>query len=292
MRTVYRDVDALAQAGVPVYAEPGRTGGIRLREGYRVGGLPRLDDAEARGALLAAAPSVAEELGLGTATATPKLLAAMEPRAEEAAQSLRQRLLIEPDAWFKEREPVPFLVDVAHGVWEARELMLSYERATGAGSETVRPLALVLKGDAWYLLARSRRNGDRLFRISRITDATVLDRTFERPADFDLAQAWEARKRTFVASIPRYFASVRVAPAGEPRLHLLREGTPPLPLGPDVARDEGGWALLRLRFERVESAAELLLQLGADLEVTGPPELRGRMASTARRLHELYAGAA
>ena len=63
VRTVYRDVEALSAAGVPVYAEPGRTGGIRLLEGYRVGGLPVLDDREARALLLAAMPAVASDLG-------------------------------------------------------------------------------------------------------------------------------------------------------------------------------------------------------------------------------------
>ena len=284
VRTVYRDIDALAAAGVPLYTETGRSGGVRLQAGYRVGGLPHLADTDARGVLLAAMPGVARDLGIDPGVAERALLTAMDSRAEAAARSVRDRLLIEPEDWFRSREPVPFLLDVARGVWEARELRITYR----AAEHTVRPLGLVLKGATWYLLARGRRGADRIYRVGRITAAAVLDHRFEHPTDFDLATAWSERKREFIASIPRYFADVRVAPAGESLLHLLQEGTPALPLPADTPRDQEGWALLRLRFERADSAARLLLQLGGLVEVSGPPELRDLVAGAAAAAHDLY----
>ena len=289
VRTIYRDVEALSAAGVPIYAEPGRSGGIRLLEGYRVAGLPVLDDREARALLLSAMPAVAEDLGLVSDSAERKLLGSMQPRAEAAAVAVRDRLLVEPEEWWRTKEDTPFLAEVARGVWEGREVRISYRRAGGdVRDHTLRPLGLVLKGSTWYLVARSRGGGDRVYRISRIQAATALDHCFERPAGFDLRAAWDARKEAFTASIPRYFVSVRVAPAGEPFLHLLQEGTPVLPLAADVERDADGWALLTLRFERPVSAARLLLQLGADIEVLDPAELRNLMTEAADRLHALY----
>ena len=116
----------------------------------------------------------------------------------------------------------------------------------------------------------------------------MLAHTFERPADFDLADAWAASTRDFIASIPRYMVTVRVEPESERFLGLLREGTPELPLAPDVERDDDGWARLRLRFERPHSAARLLLQLGRGIEVIAPPELRELMADAARGLDAIY----
>jgi predicted DNA-binding transcriptional regulator YafY len=81
---------------------------------------------------------------------------------------------------------------------------------------------------------------------------------------------------------------VRVAPAAEPLLALLDEAKPELPLPDDVERDDHGWALLRLRFERPDRAARHLLRLGADVEVLDPPELRERMTDTAAGLAALY----
>jgi predicted DNA-binding transcriptional regulator YafY len=288
VRTVYRDIDALAAAGVPLYTETGRNGGVRLAPGYRVGGLPALAEADARGALLTAVPAIARDLGIDPDVGERTLLTALDSRAEAAARSLRDRLLVEPEDWFRSREPVPCLLDVARGVWEAREVRITYR----GRSSVVRPLGLVLKGPTWYLLAGRRSDGaaaDRVYRVGRISEATVLDHRFAHPPDFDLAAAWAQRAREFVASIPTYHADVRVAPGGEALLALLQEGTPPLPLAADTPRDAEGWARLRLRFERPESAARLLLQLGPLAEVTGPAELRALMADAARGLAALYA---
>jgi predicted DNA-binding transcriptional regulator YafY len=278
VRTVYRDVQALSGAGVPIYSEPGRAGGIRLLEGYDLTGLPSLDDEETRALLLAAVPSIARDLGV-------------EP-ADEPARSLRDRLLFEPEAWWGPKDETPHLLAVARGVWDAREVRITYASASGPRrDEVVRPLGLVLKAGTWYLLARPRRGKtDRAYRLSRVREATVLDHRFERPADYDLKVAWEARKEAFEASIPTYYADVRVSPTGEPLLALLQEGTPALPLPDDVERDRHGWAKLRLRFERPESAARLLLQLGGEVEVDAPGELRDLMAAHTRAAARRYAG--
>ena len=287
VRTVYRDVEALMQAGVPIYTETGRNGGIRLRTGDRIAGLP-LDEAEARAALLAAAPTIADQLGLPSATATPMLLAAMAPRAESAATAARDRLLIEPADWFRAPDDIPQLSAIASAVWDSRELRLTYKRHGRATDHAVQPLGLILKGDTWYLLGRTRSQAERLYRVSRVVDSVVLDHRFERPADFDLVEAWEHRKEQFLASIPEYQVTIRLAPEAEALLGMLQEGTPHQPLPTNTERDEHGWALLQLRFERADSASRLLLPLGPQAEVLRPPELRALMAERARGLAAMY----
>ncbi len=213
VRTIYRDVDALCAAGVPLYTEVGRNGGIRIDPSYRVAGLPRLATDEARGALFAAIPAIAEQLGFDAAVADRMLLPAMEPSAATAARVVRDRLLVEPTHWFVPPDDTPALPDVARAVWESREVRLTYR-----GAETVvEPLGLILKGDTWYLLGRERRAADtsRLFRLSRVDAVELLDRRFDRPPDFDLASAWADRRRAFLASLPEYAVTVRVAPEAE-----------------------------------------------------------------------------
>ncbi|MEO1064551.1 MAG: WYL domain-containing protein [Actinomycetota bacterium] len=288
VRTIYRDVEALCAAGVPIHTEVGRNGGIRIDPAYRVAGLPRLDAAEARGVLFAVVPAIAEQLGFDAAIADRTLLPAMERSAEAAARVVRDRLLVEPTHWFVPPDDAPALPEVAKGVWESRELRLGYR----GDDVIVQPLGLILKGDTWYLLGRARhpaRRDLRLYRLSRIGSAEVLHRRFERPADFDLAAAWAERRRAFLASLPAYAVTVRVAPGAEPLLAMLDEGAPGLPLPPDVERDEHGWTILRLRFERTpDGAARQLLRLGADVEVLDPPELRERLAATAADLADRY----
>jgi predicted DNA-binding transcriptional regulator YafY len=289
VRTVYRDVEALSAAGVPVYTEVGRNGGIRIDPSYRVAGLPRLDATEARGVLFAVVPAIAAQLGFDASAADRTLLPAMESSTETAARVVRDRLLVDPTHWFVPQDDTPALADVARAVWESREVRLAYR-----GTEvTVQPLGLILKGYTWYLLGRPRRSDERpfrLFRLSRIDAVEPLVHRFDRPADFDLAATWAELRQAFLESIPEYFVTVRLAPAAEPLLPILDEATrPELPLTGDVVRDEHGWARLRLRFERLDNAARHLLRFGADVEVLDPPELRERMVEAAVGLATLYA---
>jgi predicted DNA-binding transcriptional regulator YafY len=288
VRTVYRDVEALCAAGVPLYTTVGRNGGIHIDPSYRVAGLPRLATDEARGLLFAAVPSIAHQLGFDAAATDRTLLPAMEPAAERATRVVRDRLLIEPTHWFITPDETPALADIATAVWETREVRLTYRGA----DVVVQPLGLILKGDTWYALGRTRRGAAspyRLYRLSRVDGVELLEHRFNRPDDFDLAAEWTTRRKAFLASLPDYRVTVRVAPAAEPLLTLLDEGAPALPLPADVVRDEHGWAHLQLRFERTpEAAARHLMQLGADVEVLEPPELRSRLAHSAAALAALY----
>lgn len=288
VRTIYRDVEALSAAGVPVYAEVGRNGGIRIDPSYRVAGLPRLDTNDARSVLFALIPDIAHQLGFDPAAADRTLLPAMETSAELAARAVRDRLHIEPTHWFAPPDDTPTLAEIARAVWESREVRLTYRGA----DVVVQPLGLILKGDTWYLLGWVRRGlerQERLFRLSRVDEVDLLDHLFDRPPGFDLPGVWATRRQAFLESIPEYFVSVRVSPEGEPLLAMLDEATPELPLPADVERDDLGWARLRLRFERSPGgAARHLLRLGADIEVLDPPELRQLMADTAAGLAVLY----
>ena len=288
VRTIYRDVEALGAAGIPVYAEVGRNGGIRIDPAYRVAGLPRLDAVEAQGLLFAIVPAIADQLGFDASAADRTLLPAMEASAETAARSVRDRLLVEPTHWFVPPDDTSALADVATAVWESREARLTYRGA----DVVVRPLGLILKGATWYLLGGVRRGGDRLFRLSRVEAVELLDHRFERPADFDLEQAWTERREAFLDSMPEYPVTVRIAPAAEWMLPSMDEARVDVPLADDVERDEHGWARLRLMFETPQRATRHLLRLGTDVEVLDPPELRDRMADTALGLTALYGAGA
>lgn len=286
VRAIYRDVEALCAAGVPIYTDIGRHGGIRIDPAYRVAGLPRLATDQARGVLFAVIPA-AGLLGFDAAAVERTLLPAMDVKAEHAARAVHERLLIEPTHWFLPPDEPSALATVATGVWESRELRLDYRGAT----VVVRPFGLILKGSTWYVLAGMAGSPAslRLFRLSRIDAVDVLEHRFERPAGFDLAAQWAQQRRAFLESLPQYFVTVRVHPDAEPMLGVLDEGAPDLPLPADVERDEHGWARLRLRFERdADGVARQLLQLGAEVEVLEPPELRERLAGIASGLAELY----
>lgn len=294
VRTVYRDLEALSAAGVPVYSEPGRNGGARLVDGYRTR-LTGLTTAEADAVLLSGIPDAAAELGLGTvlAAAQLKVLAALPPELRGRATRVRQRFHLDAPGWFRRTEDLPHLATVAEALWADRPLRVAYERQGDVAERRLEPLGLVLKAGVWYLVAR--REGDvRTYRVSRIVDAEVLDEPFERPDDFDLAAHWAESSEAFeqvvqtievVALVEReHFVWLRHC-TDRRSWEQLEATSRQLPVTDD------GRVEVRFPAETVEVALHQLLPMGAHLEVLEPAELRASLAATARALADRYAAA-
>lgn len=133
-RTVHRDVLALSEAGVPVYADRGRGGGYRLLDGYRTR-LTGLDRAEAEALFLSGVPEALREMGLSEVAATARLKAsaALSPGLRDAPATAAQRFHLDAPGWFaSERPPPAALAPLARAVWGDHPVTALYRRATRA----------------------------------------------------------------------------------------------------------------------------------------------------------------
>ncbi|HEY7737018.1 MAG TPA: WYL domain-containing protein [Candidatus Limnocylindrales bacterium] len=291
VRTVLRDVDALAEAGVPVYSERGPHGGIRLVEGYRTR-LTGMTGEEAEALFLSGLPGPAAELGLGTvvAAARLKVLAALPPELRARAARLVERFHLDASGWYQADEPVPHLPALSQGVWEGRLVEIEYERGDRAVTRALAPLGLVLKAGVWYVVAKVD-DQLRTYRASRITNATLLDDRVERPDGFDLAAFWTESSSAYERDTPRIEVTVRVRPD---RLDRLADAIGMRVVDAATRLDEPdpeGWTHLRFRLDWPEEAASRLLRAGPEVEVLDPPEVRARIAELAQRIAARYEGA-
>jgi predicted DNA-binding transcriptional regulator YafY len=193
VRTIYRDLDALSAAGVPVYAERGPGGGCALLDSYRTT-LTGLTQDEVRALFMLSIPAPLAELGVGQElrAALFKLAAALPASRRGDEERVRRRIHLDSVAWFQTNEPVPYLHTIQRAVWDDRRLDLVYRLPFDArGQWRVEPYGLVAKASTWYLVC-THGGHIRALRVSHVLDARLVDEPFQRPADFDLAAFWRA----------------------------------------------------------------------------------------------------
>jgi len=288
IRTIYRDVEELAISGVPIYAERGPHGGVRLVDGYRTR-LTGMTAEEAEALFLGGLPGPAAELGLGTvvAAARLKVLASLPPELRARASRLVERFHLDAAGWFRRGDTVPWLAQVADAVWEAKRIEIDYDRGDRAVTRAVEPLGLVLKAGQWYVVAR-HDEGLRTYRVSRITRVAPLGERFERPTRFDLAGYWAESSAAFEREAPRIDIVVRIRPEALDRLadavgRRIVDAAERLPPPAD-----DGWTHLRLRLDWPDEIPLIVFGVGSDVEILGPPEVRERIVETARDMAERY----
>ncbi len=264
VRTIYRDVDALSAAGVPIYAEPGRNGGVALLDHYTLDRAVFSDDEQA--ALLTALRSLAGNPGLG---------------ADEALEKL--------SGLFRRSEPHWLEVDLSRwgagkgdrAVFDAlREAILGRKVITftyaGSYGETAPrqalPAKLIFKGQAWYLQALCLdRQSYRTFKLSRIRDLAVTGRTFVTPLapppiDGGSRPSWPAVK-----------LKLRLSPALAFRAYDEFEPEQVTPL-PD------GSFLVETEFPEDNWVYGYLLSFGPMMEILEPERVRKTVAELARQI--------
>jgi predicted DNA-binding transcriptional regulator YafY len=277
-RTIYRDVDALAQSGVPVYAERGRLGGIVLSEGYRRA-LMQLDADDLRSLLVIREDPLAD-LGFGDRRAriTRQLLAALPDGERETALQARRRVLVDQRRWYAAPQPSDHLRALREASWADRRVRIEYrDRAGTASSRDLDPLGLVSKTGVWYLVGR-REDAYRTFRVDRIVTVETLPEHFERPPEFDLDAYWNDSTRRLEAPWIGYVVTVRIAP------HKFTEAVQSIE-HTIVDREA---CIVAISFASAPDAAWRLFGWGDDAEVLGPPEFIDALVRHSRAIVERY----
>jgi predicted DNA-binding transcriptional regulator YafY len=293
-RTVYRDLDALSAAGVPVYAERGPGGGCALLDGYRTS-LTGLTGDEVRALFMLSVPAALEDLGLSgeLRAAMRKLAAALPPAQRGDDERVAARIHLDWSGWGRRGDPAPqpsHLEAMQAAVWEDRCLAITYRAQVGPHvvefEAAVEPYGLVAQAGVWHLVARTD-GVMQVYRASQVTGVKPTAQRFSRRAGFVLAAFWQAWRAGQEEQRPVFIVTVRVAPALAPYLPFyfgdaIRAALAAAP------RDAEGWATLPLAFERFEEARERILGFGAAVEVIAPLAVRLSIIDFAQQIVAYY----
>lgn len=292
-RTARRDLEALSAAGIPVYSQPGRSGGWALLGGARTD-LSGLTADEARAMFMVAGPA---------ADATPELKAALRKLVRalpapfrESAQTAASSIMIDPGGWGRSgRAFRPKHLDaLQQAVADARQVKLGYsDREGNASTRIVHPLGLVVKGTVWYLVAGTEA-GQRTFRVGRVTAVEPTGEPCDRPPGFDLAEAWER----ITANVEQLRAPHHVTAVTDlDTVALLRWIFDRSLTVIDSPPDEGSRrhnsptpakVTVQIGGRHIDRICAELAGLGDRLEVIAPPEARACLQGIGTALAALY----
>jgi proteasome accessory factor C len=200
-----------------------------------------------------------------------KLEAALSPEEAAAAAALAERVAVELEGTGAE----PMLAELRESIADRRRLKITYYSfgRDEISEREIDPYVVFGALGNWYVSAHDHSSEEqRVFRVDRIKEMTVTDETFEPPEGFDAASV--ARGPLFVPSSHDVEVTLDLAPAAG----WVREITPhdradPLP---------DGWTRMILRTPHFQWLARLVLRLGEDVRVVGPPELAERVRETAK----------
>lgn len=287
VRTVYRDMESLSTAGIPVYADRGRNGGIRILPDFRtdVTGLTG-DEAQALFVFVDDTPH--DDLGLGESlrSGLRKLMAALPAAYRAQATRVSERILVDPSPWGAPVRPAPELTVVQEGVFAGRMLSFGYEQrdvdapVVLAGIE---PLGLVTRGGSWYLVAVI---GDRyrMFRVDRMSNVRLLEESPAQAEHPPLFEVW----RGLDADYRRDYSSVRVRARVRRRSLgiFLRAHERDLAAPTKKSESAGAeWTEVELNL-RSFGHAQALLAFGTDVEIIEPADLVRHLDTIVEALHE------
>jgi predicted DNA-binding transcriptional regulator YafY len=185
LRTVYRDMDTLTLAGIPVASYAGQSGGYEIMESFR---LERqylsLEEMESMIVALKGVRTTLEDRDIGNLLDKMSALTARTGTSPESMHLSRQ-LVIDMNPWQTNGTEKSNLGQIREAIRQSRVLRFSYVNSQGSSTEReCEPIVIVFKGFAWYLYAFCRlRQEMRVFRLSRIDQLTILEEGFEASYD-------------------------------------------------------------------------------------------------------------
>ena len=202
-RTIYRYINILSDADIPIYSEKGKLGGIYIRSDYSVDNkLFTNTDFEA---MLIALKTLGETTQDENYLLTVQKIKKLIPTSKIDSLNLKaNQILIDTTTWDGVYNSKSYLKDIKFALDKKLLLKISYENSDGIESvREIEPYRLILKGTYWYLQAYCKKNQSlRIFKLSRITNLLIEDTTFSpRYIDFDSTpiKSWTDQKTCIVS---------------------------------------------------------------------------------------------
>jgi predicted DNA-binding transcriptional regulator YafY len=272
IRTIYRDIDVLCEAGIPIVAEPGPSGGISLSEGYHAEikhfGQEDMIYLYLNG--IGVRADKTSQLGIKTSSSLMKLKKALSNEDAYAINTLTNRFYIDDNPWWGKKLTIKYIDIILQSIWELRKLKIEYKKVDNTSSiRIIRPYGIVVKENKWYLAAYCEKsNLLKTFKCERIDQCELLEDRYLIPDNFSLKTYFEASTKKFYENcnaLEQYPVTLKIASA----YHYLLKGY-------EIYRIEESDNILEvsLNMYTLKNALDDFWNIIIKSEIVSPEELR------------------
>ncbi len=288
-RTIYRDIDILCEAGIPISSISGPTGGYSFMEGYKLSSnvLESQDVVNLFLSSMGIRPEKDTQAAYQLKNALIKLENSVSEEHKAEILRAKERFFMDLEPWWGKRVQNKYLDLIQKSILHFKKIKVYYKKYTGDLSERIlRPYGVVVKNSEWYVVAFCEaKNEVRVFKCSRIEQLEVLDEVFIIPENFYLEEFWDTNKQVFMRQSP-----IKSSHHSYPVKTKCLEENKQLLEGFDIyaSAQLGNMWLYAIDMLSFKTACSVIFPLSDRIEVLEPLELREYIIKKTNKILNLH----
>lgn len=268
-RTIYRDIDKLTLAGIPVYTNQGKNGGISILPDYVLN--RSVLTAEEKGKIMESLNALNEVSPPEDKNFPAKLRSFLGDSGQDWIE-------IEFSSWGNPVKDAAVFAQIKEAILKHNYMEIVYSGNQGGSvRRKIRPLKLCFKDQAWYLYAYCCLREDyRFFKLKRISEITVSDACFEPEVTGKVLPKLNAQ---YSASLPLVRVTLEISP--EMAFRAYEEL-------PDISVADDDRLLCSLEVTDIDWFLSYVLSYGSHMRIVKPPEIREKVRQEVERMRDSF----
>lgn len=265
-RTIYRDIETLSRANIPIYATKGKEGGIEILDEYVLNKMLLTEEEQKQ--ILFALQGIKKVAGQNEKDILEKLSRLFNKKADDWIR-------IDFSNWGKDKEKEERFNKIKAAILNKNRIKFEYYNTNGEKSERiVEPLQIWFKDKSWYLIAFCKLKQDyRIFKIARIKEIEILEEHFER----DLQQESKKEKCKFKTITLKLEISKKMAY----RVYDEFEDS-------EITKKDDGSFIINVEYPENEWVYGYILSFGEYLKVLSPERVKRTIKNKIEKILKNY----
>lgn len=277
VRTIYRDLDTINEAGIPIIAHQGNQGGFAILENYKIS--KQLLTHNELLSILMGLQGIKTTLDDKNLKGTMEKIRGLIPDHKENVTD-SNNIFIDYSHWGTKDKQREKTKSIRQAIEDNNLISFDYTSMNGKKSQrTIEPMTLLLKGYGWYIYGYCQlRNDYRIFKLTRIKNLNILNKTFKR-------REKELNEEVYRDALDKNNSTIDITLRFKPKSKIRMEDY----FGEEeVDQAEDGYTLVNINLPENEWLYSFILSFGENVEVLQPVYLREIIKEKALRTYKIY----